>query len=143
MTKMLFPSGKVSCVTVPMQHLVLPQRRDLTLVDTSLHSSSERVTELETLVQDLETQLSEQEEEATTAIGVWQQSYTTLEKTNEELSEEIEATKGELQKLKEQDIPTLQRQLEDSQAALGAATEQTLNKDKVTMQLKGAESNIC
>ena len=85
----------------------------------------------------MEAQLKEQEEEASTAIGVWQQSYTALEEKNSELEQLVEVSREESKNLREQEVASLERKLVEAEAALAAATERSSGTDEAAMRLKG------
>lgn len=97
----------------------------------------DRVTELEAVVQNLEATLNEQEEEANTAIGVWQQSYTAMEQKKTELAEEIESSREQSDKLRQEAVSALQQKLEQTEAALIEAQKRFSDADASATQLQG------
>ena len=84
----------------------------------------------------METQLNEQEDEANAAIGVWQQTYSDLEKKNAELEKEIESSTAENKKITQEEVPALQRKLEEVESALSAAIEISSDADATATDLQ-------
>ena len=62
---------------------------------------------------------------------------------NTEVEQAIESTRLEIKKLREEEIPSMQRKLEESEAALAAATERSLGKDQTAMRLTGTYDMFC
>lgn len=104
----------------------------------------ERVTELDAVVKDLETQLSEQEEEANSAIAVWQENWTALEERNAELVESMEIANEQSEKLKHEAVSAVTQKLNETETALAAAKEELAGADENTAKLQGKlTSNVC
>lgn len=96
----------------------------------------ERVTELDAVVKDLETQLSEQEEEANSAIAVWQENWTALEERNAELVESMEIANEQSEKLKHEAVSAVTQKLNETETALAAAKEELAGADENTAKLQ-------
>lgn len=102
---------------------------------------AERVAELDALVKDLEIQLAEQEESANTVIAKWQESCTALEEKNTELTQSLAAAGGALQASGNNEqqassgiLAELQKDLEQTKAALATAQEKLEDDDSVVVK---------
>jgi len=98
------------------------------------HLPVERVAELESAVKDLEVQLSEQEENANSAILKWQESCNSLEEKNSQLVSSLESFGGG----DESDaLALLQAQLHEAHKALTDARENMKDDDNAVLHWQG------
>lgn len=87
------------------------------------------MSELETAVSELQTQLSDEKQGAQDAIDKWQESCTSLEGKNAELRQELEST-FEMG-------GSMQKQMEETQRALNEAKDNLQNDEDVVAQWQG------
>lgn len=111
------------------------------ILTLSMLTSSERVTELECLVKDLEEQLAGQEESANSAISQWQESYVAIENRNRELMVSLEAAGRNAASITQETnvnaLASLHAELEETKTALAAAQAKLEDDDSVVVKWEG------
>lgn len=90
---------------------VMAQQVNLLLFYVSnISNVADRVSELESTIQSLQTQLEDQEQEATNVIAQWQESFSEADDKCAELEKELETTRAEIEKLKESAVHPAQKE---------------------------------
>ena len=98
----------------------------------------ERVAGLESAVKDMECQLREQEENASSVIAKWQESCNALEEKNAELLSALESFgPGEDEVISREALKELQERLHETEAALAKARESLKEDDDVVLRWQG------
>jgi chromosome segregation ATPase len=77
---------------------------------SNVSNVADRVSELESTIQSLETQLEDQEQEATNVIAQWQASFSEADDKCAELEKELETARAEIEKLKERAVDPAQKE---------------------------------
>lgn len=100
--------------------------------NTDMHAcaiflSSERASELEATVSDLEEQLRDQELEASGVISQWETQFAELQKANAELTQSLAETVNHSKELADENdsLASLRVQLTEKEAALAEETKKT------------------
>lgn len=118
-------------------HLILFAAADFVLLNCSnqllilVIFLAERVAELESTVKDLEVQLSEQEEEASSAIKKWQESCMALEEKNSELLQALEGAGEGVEGNGDDAVEAMKAKLQETESELENARAKLLDDDDV------------
>ena len=104
-------------------------------------STAERVAGLESAIKDLEFQLTEQEESASSVIAKWQESCNALEEKNAELLSSLESF-GPGEVISKEALLELQNRLRQTEEALAKAKENLRDDDDVVLHWQGAYSSL-